>query len=157
MPDVFTKAKRSQVMSAIRSRGNKETELKLALIFRAAGITGWRRSQSIPGKPDFVFRRQRLAIFVDGCFWHGCPKHGRQPGTNAAYWVPKLARNKERDREVTKRLRQAGWTVLRFWQHQLAAPARITAIIEAALRRNRSRPRRAVVTILPLQNELHNS
>ena len=82
--DVFTKKKRSQVMAAIRSRGNKDTELKLATILRAAHITGWRRHQPIPGRPDFVFRRARLAIFVDGCFWHGCPKHGRKPGSNRA-------------------------------------------------------------------------
>lgn len=145
VPDVFTKLKRSQVMSAIRSRGNKDTELKLASIFRAAGITGWRRGQPLPGRPDFVFRRHHLAIFVDGCFWHGCPKHGRQPGSNASYWTPKLARNKARDHEVTRALRRAGWIVLRFWEHQLAQPSRIIASVETLLRQNASpvRPRRA--------------
>src|SRR5208282_440535 len=102
MADVFSKHKRSQVMAAIRSRGNKDTELKLASILRAARITGWRRHQSLPGKPDFVFRRERLALFVDGCFWHGCPRHGRQPGTNTAYWAKKLSRNKGRDRSVSR-------------------------------------------------------
>ena len=68
MPDVFTKKKCSQIMAAIRSRGNKATELKLATILRTARITGWRRHQPLPGRPDFVFRRQRLAVFVDGCF-----------------------------------------------------------------------------------------
>ena len=77
--DVFTKKKRSQVMAAIRSKGNKATELKLTSILRAAGITGWRRHQPIPGHPDFIFRRGRLAIFVDGCFWHGCRWHCRMP------------------------------------------------------------------------------
>ncbi len=136
MSDVFTKEKRSQVMGAIRSRGNKETELKLAAILRAARITGWRRHQPLPGKPDFAFGRKRLAIFVDGCFWHGCPKHGRQPGTNTAYWSQKLARNKSRDRSVSRALRQTGWTVLRIWAHHLSAPVAIAAKIARALHKN---------------------
>ena len=74
MTDVFSKKKRSQVMAAIRSKGNKTTELRLASILRAHGISGWRRHQPLFGKPDFVFRRERLAVFVDGCFWHGCPQ-----------------------------------------------------------------------------------
>ena len=106
MADVFTKKKRSQVMAAIRSRGNKDTEVKLAAILRASGITGWRRHQALPGRPDFAFRRERLAIFVDGCFWHGCPKHGRKPTSNRTYWLPKLRRNRERD-AAAKRAGQA--------------------------------------------------
>src|SRR6266704_3667265 len=96
MADVFSKKKRSQVMAAIRSRGNIDTELKLASIFRAHRIKGWRRHQRLPGSPDFVFRRERVAVFVDGCFWHGCPKHGRTPDSNRGYWLPKLKRNKQR-------------------------------------------------------------
>ena len=75
MPDVFTKAKRSEVMSRIRGRGNKDTELALAKLLRRHRITGWRRNQPVFGKPDFVFPKLKLAVFVDGCFWHGCPKH----------------------------------------------------------------------------------
>jgi DNA mismatch endonuclease, patch repair protein len=119
MPDIFTKKKRSQVMSRIRSRGNKETELKLASILRAHGINGWRRHQSLPGRPDFTFRRERVVIFVDGCFWHGCRKHGRKPTTNQTYWLPKLERNIARDRLQTKVLRKSGWQVIRFWSHDL--------------------------------------
>jgi DNA mismatch endonuclease, patch repair protein len=96
-------------MSRIRSRGNKDTELKLISIFRQFRVTGWRRHSNIVGKPDFIFRKARLAIFVDGCFWHGCPRHGRKPGSNPAYWVPKLARNRKRDRQVTRELRRNGW------------------------------------------------
>ena len=150
MPDVFTKAKRSQVMSAIRSRGNKDTELKLASIFRAAGITGWRRRQTLLGKPDFVFGHTRLAVFVDGCFWHGCPKHGRQPGSNASYWAPKLAQNKARDREVTRGLRKAGWTVLRFWEHNLANPDSIAAAVETLLRKT---PRASVPAMIRIPQQ----
>ena len=119
MPDIFTKEKRSQMMSQIRSRGNKETELKLASILRAHGITGWRRHQSLPGCPDFTFPRERVVIFVDGCFWHGCPKHGRKPASNQAYWLPKLNGNIARDRLHTKALRKTGWRVLRIWSHDL--------------------------------------
>ena len=70
---------------------------------------------------DFVFRRERVAVFVDGCFWHGCPKHGTMPAGNRAFWKAKLARNAERDTLVTRALRKAGWTVLRIWEHDLAA------------------------------------
>lgn len=119
MPDVFSKAKRSDVMSLVRGRGNKNTELALMKLFRRHKIIGWRRNQKIFGKPDFVFRRLRLAVFVDGCFWHGCPKHGTQPATRRAFWENKFARNKSRDRLVNRTLRQRGWKILRIWQHEL--------------------------------------
>lgn len=135
MGDVFSKAKRSRVMAAIRSQRNKGTELKLASIFRTHGIIGWRRNQRLPGKPDFVFRQERLAVFVDGCFWHGCPRHGRKPGSNRAYWVPKLNRNKRRDRRIRVVLRQAGWRVLRLWEHELGNAARAAQRVKSCLRR----------------------
>jgi DNA mismatch endonuclease (patch repair protein) len=120
MSDVFTKAKRSEVMSRIRGRGNKDTELTLARLLRRQGITGWRRNQPVFGKPDFIFRKARLAVFVDGCFWHGCPKHATKPANNRAFWKKKLAGNKKRDALVTRTLRRAGWRVLRIWEHELA-------------------------------------
>jgi len=120
MPDVFTKAKRSAVMSRIRGHGNKDTELALIRVFRDHGITGWRRRQTIFGKPDFVFQKQRVAVFVDGCFWHGCPQHTTKPRNNAAFWRNKFAANKARDQVVTYTLRRAGWRVLRIWEHELA-------------------------------------
>ena len=116
MPDVFTKAKRSAVMAAIRGSGNKDTELRMIAIFRAHGITGWRRNARVFGKPDFVFRAAKLAMFVDGCFWHACPKHATMPASNRAFWKAKLARNAVRDREVTRALRKAGWRVVRVWE-----------------------------------------
>ena len=120
MSDVFTKAKRSEVMSRIRSRGNKDTEVALAKLFRRNKITGWRRNQKIFGKPDFLFPKLKLAVFVDGCFWHGCPNHGTQPKGNAAFWRRKISRNQSRDRLVTQSLRLQGWCVLRIWEHELA-------------------------------------
>ena len=118
MPDVFTKDKRSQVMSRIRGKGNHSTELKLLNLFREHRIKGWRRHQPITGKPDFVFPKERLAIFVDGCFWHGCPEHATKPKTNAQYWADKIETNQQRDRQTDQLLRQSGWTVLRFWEHE---------------------------------------
>ena len=123
MADVFTVEKRSEVMSHIRGRGNKETELALVILFRAHGITGWRRHPPLFGKPDFAFRRERLAIFLDGCFWHGCPKHSNLPVNNRPFWEKKFTANKLRDRLVTKTLRQKGWRVLRIWEHDLSKNA----------------------------------
>jgi DNA mismatch endonuclease (patch repair protein) len=130
MADIFDKAKRSEVMSLIRGRGNKATEVALAKLFRRNKITGWRRQVQIgkaeSGKrkfkvrPDFVFSKNRLALFVDGCFWHGCSKHGTQPKGNRKFWKNKFARNMARDVLVTRTLRSAKWRVLRIWEHELA-------------------------------------
>jgi DNA mismatch endonuclease (patch repair protein) len=141
MPDVFTKSKRSIVMAAIRSKGNKDTELKLAAIFRKFGITGWRRHYKVLGRPDFVFLRNRVAIFVDGCFWHGCPKHGRRPESNMSYWGPKLERNRKRDRKISKLLRSSGWRVLRIWEHRLSKPAKVALRVRSTLRQKRLSPK----------------
>jgi DNA mismatch endonuclease (patch repair protein) len=153
MPDVFNKAKRSEVMSRIRGRGNKDTELALAKLFRRHKITGWRRQKVLTVrssrrkeahsenprssfqqptsvrassrrllrvKADFVFRQARLAVFVDGCFWHSCPKHATKPKNNRAFWRRKLTANQRRDRIVNRTLRAQGWRVLRIWEHALA-------------------------------------
>ena len=117
--DVFSKAKRSEVMARIRGHGNKDTELALMKLLRQQHITGWRRHQKIFGKPDFLFRRSRLAIFVDGCFWHGCPRCYRRPKSNRKFWDAKITRNRTRDRRVKSVLRNEGWQVLRFWEHDL--------------------------------------
>src|SRR5262245_16035140 len=121
MSDVLTKKKRSQVMARIRARGNKVTELVLVRLLRFHKLTGWRRHACLPGKPDFTFYQQRLTVFVDGCFWHGCEKHCRMPTSNQSYWQPKIARNKTRDKAITTTLRKRGWRVLRIWEHELAA------------------------------------
>ncbi len=133
MADNVSKEKRSQVMAAIRSKGNKNTELKMAHILRTHGITGWRRHQALPGRPDFTFRRERLALFIDGCFWHGCRSHCRMPKTSREYWDPKIARNKRRDREVNALLRVKGWRVHRIWEHALQTPRRVVSRLRAIL------------------------
>jgi len=106
-------------MSAIRKRGNNSTELRLATVFRKHGISGWRRHVAIEGNPDFVFPKLKIAVFADGCFWHGCRWHCRPPSSNCDYWYPKLARNKQRDRLNSIALRKRGWLVIRVWEHQL--------------------------------------
>lgn len=127
MADVFTPEHRSRVMAAIKGRGNKATELRLIAIMRAAHLTGWRRNALLPGKPDFVFPRHKVAVFVDGCFWHGCPSHGRRPASNAEYWMAKIDRNRRRDREVARLLKARGWRILRIWEHALKHPTCVTA------------------------------
>jgi DNA mismatch endonuclease (patch repair protein) len=120
MADVFTKAKRSQVMAKIRGRGNRDTELALLKIFRRNGITGWRRHRPLFGNPDFIFPKLKLAVFVDGCFWHACPKHSNLPVGNRAFWKRKLDGNQKRDRLVIRTLRVIGWKVIRIWEHELS-------------------------------------
>jgi DNA mismatch endonuclease, patch repair protein len=119
MPDVFSKAKRSEVMARIRSHGNKDTELALLRLLRRQGLSGWRRLQPVFGRPDFVFPKARVAVFVDGCFWHGCPKHATVPASNRAFWKRKLTANRRRDRLVNRTLRRMGWRVVRIWEHDL--------------------------------------
>jgi DNA mismatch endonuclease (patch repair protein) len=110
---------RSQQMSLVRARGNKSTELKFAAFLRARKITGWRRHAALPGRPDFSFPRERLAVFLDGCFWHGCPKCGRIPKSNVRFWTTKIQANSQRDRRNVRELRKAGWRVVRVWEHAL--------------------------------------
>lgn len=111
---------RSEVMARVKSFGNKATEMRLAALFRRYQIRGWRRHWGILGKPDFVFPKIRVAIFVDGCFWHGHPTLCRIPATNRSYWIPKIAGNRARDRLVNATLRKQGWHVVRIWEHRLA-------------------------------------
>ena len=118
MADVFTKAKRSEVMASIRGSGNKATELALIRVFRTQGITGWRRKWPVFGRPDFVFPKLRLAIFVDGCLWHSCPLHATSPKANSDYWRKKFATNRAQDQLVTRTLRKQGWSVLRIREHE---------------------------------------
>jgi DNA mismatch endonuclease (patch repair protein) len=123
MADIWSKAKRSEVMARIRGTGNRTTELRLASLLRAHGLTGWRRHLPLPGRPDFAFPGRKLAVFVDGCFWHGCPRHGTSPRANARFWREKITRNRQRDREVNRELRRRGWRVLRLREHELRRSA----------------------------------
>jgi DNA mismatch endonuclease (patch repair protein) len=133
MSDVFSKEKRSQVMSRIRGKGNKDTELAMIRIMRKYHIAGWRRNQVVFGKPDFVFPKQKIALFVDGCFWHVCPKHFNMPRNNRTFWEQKLLGNKIRDKYVTRTLKKDQWKVIRFWEHELLYPHRVAKKILKAL------------------------
>jgi DNA mismatch endonuclease, patch repair protein len=108
-------------MSRIKWRGNRATELALCDLLRDNGIKGWRRHLKLPGTPDFAFVSERTAVFVDGCFWHGCKpcSKGRRPVNNAAFWAAKIDANKRRDRKTSLLLRDKGWRVVRVWEHTI--------------------------------------
>jgi DNA mismatch endonuclease (patch repair protein) len=133
MVDVFTKEKRSEVMSHIRGRGNKDTEIAIIRIMRKHHISGWRRNYDLFGKPDFVFPKQKVALFVDGCFWHMCPNHFNMPQNNKTFWEKKLLGNKVRDEKVARTLRQEHWKVVRVWEHELARPEQVAIKLVKAL------------------------
>jgi len=128
--DVLNKQERSRLMAKVRSRGNASTELRMAAFLRQHNITGWRRHCSLVGRPDFIFRSAKLAVFVDGCFWHGCPRCYRAPKSARAYWRQKVCRNKKRDSEVTRALRKRGWKVVRVWECQLASPKNLMRLFK---------------------------
>jgi DNA mismatch endonuclease, patch repair protein len=121
VPTTFkTTPARSRNMRAIKSTANATTEYRLRAAIVRAGICGWQMHRSdVLGCPDFFFPRTKVAVFVDGCFWHGCPRCGHIPKTNRSYWRKKLARNMQRDLLVRRTLRAEGIRVLRFWECDL--------------------------------------
>ena len=119
MTDVFSESKRSEIMKRVKSAGNKSTELKLIRYFSEHHITGWQRNYDVKGHPDFVFKKRKIAIFVDGCFWHGHDCRNTRPTTNADYWNKKRQRNIAHDREITDKFTQRGWIVIRIWECEL--------------------------------------
>src|SRR6266513_1852866 len=121
MADWLSREQRSRNMASIRSKGNATTERAFLRLLREARICGWRRHLNLPGKPDFVFRSRHLAVFIDGCFWHGCPRCYRMPEDNRPYWRKKVLTNRIRDKRNARNLRIMGWKVLRFWEHSLRA------------------------------------
>jgi len=117
MADAISKRKRSEIMSKIRSSGTK-AEIALRCCLWRKGLR-FRVKSKLLGTPDVVFPSKKLAIFVDGCFWHKCPKHFRCPKSKIDYWKPKIERNALRDKKISKALRKDGWKVLRFWEHDV--------------------------------------
>ncbi|MFT4105552.1 MAG: very short patch repair endonuclease [Lacrimispora sp.] len=116
---MYDKEKRSTVMRNIKGKGNKSTELALIAIFREQGINGWRRGYPVKGHPDFVFLKERIAIFVDGCFWHGHDCRNTHPKNNEEFWLKKIGGNIQRDKDVTWLFINRGWTVIRIWECEL--------------------------------------
>ena len=155
MTDVYDPPKRSQVMAGIRGRGNRSTELAMVAVLRDSGVKGWRRhvklrprlsavdaalatkrnAGRILTRPDFIFRPSKVALFVDGCFWHGCPLHSTTPAQNALFWAKKLGANVGRDAVHTRALESAGWKVLRVWEHELSDPETLTSHVLNLLRK----------------------
>jgi len=119
MTDTFSKQKRSEIMRAVKSKGNKSTEERLAQIFKANKISGWRRNRKVFGHPDFVFQKQKIVVFADGCFWHGHDCRNIIPSQNADYWKKKIQRNIERDKSIAKTLNKQGWKVIRIWECEI--------------------------------------
>lgn len=124
-------------MSTVRKRDNAP-EMAIRRLLHAAGFR-YRVAWPVPGQRrrsiDIAFTRARLAVFIDGCFWHGCPLHATSPKANAAWWVEKISTNRTRDADVTAQLEELGWTVMRFWEHESAEV--VVARIQASLRRER--------------------
>lgn len=114
MADKFSKKKRSDIMARIKS---KHTKPELFLKKRLKGFQY--HPKNIFGSPDFMNYQKKIAVFVDGCFWHGCPLHYREPKSRRAYWIPKIERNQARDKEVDIAYKDAGWKAIRIWEHEL--------------------------------------
>jgi DNA mismatch endonuclease, patch repair protein len=129
--DTFSPEKRSWIMAQVKSSGNRSTEIKLIAVLRENGIKGWRRSYALLGKPDFVFPKAKVAVFVDGCFWHGHPRKCRIPQANRIYWEEKIARNVARDRNVTHTLNEKGWKVIRIWEDSIQKQSTVTRLRKA--------------------------
>jgi DNA mismatch endonuclease (patch repair protein) len=143
MVDILSPQARSERMRKVHSRGNQTTELALRKALQRNKVSGWRRHAAIRlaarmssrtdgaaasiVRPDFVFSHARVVVFVDGCFWHSCPKHRTAPKNNAQFWQEKLTANRRRDQRVNKCLRRAGWTVVRIWEHDVKASPDICA------------------------------
>lgn len=118
MADIFTKKQRSKIMGCIR---NKDSGIEIAIrkLLYEMGYRYRKNYKKLPGKPDMVITASKLAIFVDACFWHGCPKHGKLPTSNRKFWREKIGNNKKRDRAINILLKKMGYKVLRIWEHQI--------------------------------------
>jgi len=133
--DHVSKEVRSKIMASVRSRGNRTTEQALGRLLWAAGLRGYRKHWPVSGKPDFAWPGLRVAVFVDGCFWHGCTRCKYLPRTHTKFWRDKIENNQRRDRRVSQRLRRAGWTVIRVKEctvFRVDTLRRISRRIEAA-------------------------
>ena len=133
MVDTLSKTARSLLMGEVKARYNKSTEIKLARLLRASGVKGWRRHLNLPGVPDFTFSKERVCVFVDGCFWHGCPRHYSLPKSNVEFWKEKIKKTRKRDTQVNKELKEKGYVVLRIWECEMCDKDRVLKTIHKAL------------------------
>lgn len=118
MVDVLTKEQRSYNMSMIRAK-NTKPEISLRKLIFANGLRGYRLHYRLNGKPDIVFPRRKIAVFIDGCFWHKCPKCFIKPASNKKFWSRKIESNVKRDKDVNRALKKKGWKILRIWEHEV--------------------------------------
>jgi DNA mismatch endonuclease (patch repair protein) len=118
MTDIFSKKKRSEIMSKVRNKDSK-IEVKFRKRLWQAGFRYSKNSTKYFGKPDLVLLKYKTVIFIDSCFWHGCKKHGSIPQTRKKFWETKIGRNKQRDKEVDKYYKKLGWKIIRIWEHNL--------------------------------------
>ena len=116
--DIFSKKKRSEIMSKVKNKGS-ELEIKFGKILWAAGFRYRKNSSKYLGKPDLVLPMYKTVIFIDSCFWHGCKKHGSLPATRKKFWIEKIEGNKSRDKKVNRYYKKIGWKIIRIWEHDL--------------------------------------
>ena len=139
----------ARIMRGVREKGNRTTEVPFRAALIGAGIAGWHLNvRQLAGTPDFHFPKERLAIFIDGCFWHGCQRCGHIPNKNRRFWQAKIERNRERDHRNTAKLRNQGVSVLRFWEHEVADSPRacVDRTLERLAVRRRQLPRKQETT-----------
>jgi DNA mismatch endonuclease (patch repair protein) len=111
-------------MKSVRGKNNKTTERRFRGLLIGADVRGWKvRPKGLPGSPDIYFSEARLAVFLDGCYWHACPRCGHVASVNRPFWSAKLRRNQERDRQKERKLAEVGLRFIRFWEHELAGEA----------------------------------
>lgn len=133
--DRVSKEIRSRIMASVRSTGNRSTEQLMIKALRSAGVTGYRKQWPVSGKPDFAWPSLKIALFVDGCFWHGCKRCNRPSRTNLAFWRNKISNNIKRDIRVSRKLRRQGWAVLRVWECDILLPRTLRRIQKTLERR----------------------
>lgn len=125
MGDIFSKEKRSDIMSKVRSKDSK-----IEIIFRKAlwkeGFRYRKNCKNYFGKPDLVLKKYKTVFFIDSCFWHGCKKHGTLPKTNKKFWINKINANKNRDKMVTRYYRKNNWKIIRIWEHEITKKLDVT-------------------------------
>ena len=128
--DRVTREVRSKIMSSVRTSGGT-TERKMEKLLRVRGISGYRKQWPVAGKPDFAWPKSRVVLFVDGCFWHGCPRCDRPSKSNTRYWKAKIVSNRRRDARVARKLRKEGWSVLRVWECKISEERTLSRIMRA--------------------------
>ncbi len=126
--DRVSKATRSRIMASVRSKGNRTTEALIGRLLWANGFRGYRKHWHVSGKPDFAWPGRKIAIFVDGCFWHGCPRCDRPSKSNLRFWRQKISGNRNRDARVCRQLRKLGWKVIRIWECAVSSPRTLLRI-----------------------------